>query len=629
MTYRICRLLCSGLAILVGSGLLLPGISRGQVGGEDSCALDYKWQGGIIEISSQSAGNYDQPVCEPIPLIVDAGNWVVVDERCEGCDETSNKFVELETNIEYSWIILGEDGGTLSTVANDESRMGATASGKAVLYHPPTLDDGEQSSVVIEVTARNADDDKPVPSAVTGVFTIELTAETREETTEGEHYTLTERSDHMITSVTFVGDVIEGPGGSELIYECDPTVDWDDKDPISGDFWVAEKVNPISTLVSGDIVVLTAEGADKDEMILTCLGSGDCSDSASQTLPVSDTLIYEWSVTAGSLVLSDRGAQVIYLAPLDPMVTEVTISLTISDTMTQYLDESLGVQKTFPIQSSEVNGAAAGIRHVAEITYPSATQATPTGAVGEIYHIPYYSFVEHARRSYWDIYWTGSIWRMEIGNNIVATHPWRAIAGFFDGALQDPPPSSFPDFDAVQSWAGSNVTDHWSAQVARLEANRRRDVIRSIDDVRHDTVIGKLPIRSSLGFDLGHYRAVCRSTTPAHAPISGHSVITIQGSCKPIAEIQMICTQHLGQPASQILVDTTNRIHRYELAYLTLKAHAAGGGYTSSTTSGGISWPRAVHFHGEGDDPLSIESIEPAIPIWEWVNQQIPIGSAP
>jgi len=599
---------------------------------DETCLLDYDWAEGLIEISSNAGGSYDQLACEPIPLVVDASHWVLVDEKCEGCEDTSNKFVEIETNIEYSWVIVDTDGGNLTTVANDDSRMGTTAQGKAVLYHAPDLEDEEELTVEIRVTASNADSDKPVPASVTGTFTITLTGETREETEHFEDVTVVERSDHVLADVTFVGDMIEGPGGTELIFLCDPDVDWEDRDPISGDFWIADKNDPVTALVAGEVVVLTAEGEDRDDMVLQCAGSGGCQDSGETRVDVPDTLSYEWSVDVGSLLLTDRGREVIYVAPVDPAITQVTVSLTITDTMSQYVDPAFGLQKTFPIGSSELTGTAASVHYLADVTHPPATQATPDGSIGEIYHIPYYSLPEQGSGgfnwNYFDIAWDGSTWSMDIGANTVFVHPWRAITGFLDGARQDAPPSTFADYDGFRDWANANVTDVWIAHAADLLAHRRHDVIREIEHVDYDTVTGKLSIRSAPGFELARLWQLRSWSRASHSPIFAHTTIEISGECESVVAVKITSETKLGHTAAQILLDTTNRINRFAHMGLVLNAVAATGGYTAVTPFGSV-FPRRVVYHGDDGAPLTIDSDDPGDSVAQWVDDQIPIRSAP
>ena len=624
------------LTAVVGiPGLFVSG-ARADIVTQDRCALEKAWEFALMELHALTTGSHEQLQCEPIPLVVEASHYVYINEQCLCTGYVSNKFVELQTNVNYRYSIYDGGGpsesGYLTTVANDLGRVGDSADGKAVLYHPPDpLGHDETREVWIEVVAVNSDSDKPVQSSLAGYFIISLRGERRLETETNPDYTVTKDSDYTHVDIEFIGDLDEGAGGSEVIYDCDPNVVWEPDTDITGDFWLAEKNDPLTVLVAGDIIALEAEAEDIDTMVLQCAGSGGCEDGVPEESSLSDVIEYTWSATAGSFAGGhNQGSHVIYMAPEDPAITEVTLTLTLSNNGLQHDDVPVGIEKTFQLQDNESKGTGAYVTYVDSVTYPTYSEPTPRANVGSVYTIPYYSLQKFgdpsdgvARHEYWPFRWTGSVWEMEIAPHTVLKHPYQAVAGFWYGAKQDTPPTSFADYDEVEAWANDNSGDLWVAEIAEIKASRRRNFMHvEEEDIRFDAIAGQIPIKGTVGFDLAQLSAGSGGGIP---PSSGRILIErevlIRGDCSSRISVRIISRIGYGRDLAQLIADTTNRFPGFSQQRMKLEVSATST-FDPVRVETERCWPDGKVYKSFGDDPLTVFDSYTKESIIDWVSDQ-------
>lgn len=617
----------------------------------DDCELleswlpeEHGWSSVFFGLKSSTVGELsNRPACDPVPLGVVAEHFVVLDQRCR-CDPLSNRWIELATNVDFHWTILTPQGGFFSFLANDSTLASTEATSQQVLWHPPELAPDETRVITLLVLATNADDapaDKPVTVEVFGTFTIECTLrETTEHKGLGDGAVLERTRRRTDFAVQFHSTPVVGGDGIEEIWTCDPLHHWEELDPIEADFVAGDPDQPVEEFLREDLVLLSAIGTstssprDRDALVLQCVPwQSACTPSPEVELGLSDTLTYLWHSSPGTVEQqfpAGNAAREVVFSTKGLTADQVTVWVEVRGLGLQYPDQELVVARTFPILGAKKRIDAAVIATVADTALPGKAELPPPATWGQDFEP-----TKFARRVYdpWgkhvyrpptrpDAWYLGSLlgWSR--------FHPWEHAAETVADSKNDPPPASFPDLAAVDSWAqpapGADGAEHRGVYGLHLELDARREVLLELpslaDPQSFELLLehGWTPMtRGSPWVRLKAFAGTGEWLSSYERGVHRDQRILLFGECSERVSFTHEVYFQLSPTAQRLSIYMTNRRAPWPWSRHAVRLHADGSSTLQHSENG---FPTFHVFHGVGGAPLTRIAIKPQMSVLHFID---------
>lgn len=449
------------------------------------CGVDVSWSFKRARITTaNSVGLIRVPLCDPLPLGVDALDEHYFYHRCSSCGVDQNVEV-MHAKVSYSWSI-SSGGGHFTRVT--DSNSGVNEDIQQVLYVPPSLAPGESTTAIVVATAYH-DDPTKLPAThnpAIATFTINITHD-------------------VVTDQYTVGGVPVSESRHELVYDVSV-----EKTPAPGTPILAVTGPPYCSAVTHkgvgsditgsfvpvtadiqakDYVVLIADATDTDDFELDCVGDLVHCLLGTTSFSLNDNLKFTWSASEGEFPAGNVGREIVYKAPED--AGQVIVTLVITDTGTRFTDAGFTVSAPLDITRTERTGSFAAVAWIdaSTIAVPANDVRPPApDPAGFAWKAPHlisaivsdavdpnpraqFAYLTNVPLPGWQLFVAGP------GGPVheASIHPWMHAIRAVRASANPPPPGSFDSFEDITDWMSER--EFRGVLGGKVKALRRRSCL--------------------------------------------------------------------------------------------------------------------------------------------------------